>query len=97
MNQGEDRVPSSWWDREYRPLGPVRLRNVSAPVTLLEVVGAHPSDEDVAVDPVCRMRVSLAEAPARLPFDGRTWFFCSFPCARLFAARPEDYAGGTAP
>jgi YHS domain-containing protein len=31
-------------------------------------------------------------APARLPFAGATYHFCSFECARRFAQRPEAYA-----
>jgi class 3 adenylate cyclase len=77
---------------EYRALGPVRLRNVAAPVVLLEVMSAPRADE-VAVDPVCRMRVSTVDPPARLPFGGQPWYFCSFECARRFVERPEDYTG----
>jgi class 3 adenylate cyclase/YHS domain-containing protein len=77
----------------YRELGPVRLRNVPTPVTLFEVVEPARADEGTALDPVCRMRVRIADAPARLPYRGAAWYFCSFACARLFAERPSDYAG----
>ncbi len=78
----------------YRGLGAVRLRNVAAPVTLYEVMAARRFDEHLETDPVCRMRVSVEEAPARLPFAGRAYYFCSFDCARLFAERPGDYLDG---
>jgi adenylate cyclase len=77
---------------EYRPLGPVRLRNVTAPLVLLEVMTASRAEDNVAVDPVCRMRVSPVDRPPRLPYGGRDWYFCSLQCARLFAERPQDYA-----
>jgi class 3 adenylate cyclase len=76
---------------EFQRLGPIRLRNVAAPVTLYEVVSAQQAADEVETDPVCRMRVSVEGAPARLPWGGRTWHFCSFECARLFALRPGDY------
>ncbi len=76
----------------YRGLGAVRLRNVATPVTLFEVVTTRPVDDRVVIDPVCRMRVTVDEAPARLPFAGRAYYFCSLECARLFAERPGDYA-----
>jgi YHS domain-containing protein len=33
-------------------------------------------------------------APARLPFGGQTFYFCSFDCARTFAEYPEHYMAG---
>jgi len=77
---------------ELRPAGSVRFRNVAAPVELFEIVRG---DQHVArhVDPVCRMQVKAETAPARLPWKERTYYFCSFDCARAFAASPETYVG----
>ncbi|MGH7357666.1 MAG: YHS domain-containing protein, partial [Candidatus Rokuibacteriota bacterium] len=44
------------------------------------------------VDPVCQMRVGAKRAPARLPFEGGTYLFCSLACARAFAEHPDRYA-----
>lgn len=77
---------------EYQPLGDVRFKNIVDPVPVFEVVVGRRSGEAVAIDPVCRMQVRMETAPARLPFDGRTYYFCSFDCARAFAERPERYA-----
>jgi YHS domain-containing protein len=37
------------------------------------------------------MQVDAETAPARLPWQGRTWHFCSLDCARRFTERPDDY------
>jgi adenylate cyclase len=70
-------------------LGTVRFKNVSEPVEVFEIV----SEEHMSavVDPVCHMRVEEATAPARLPFNGRTYHFCSFQCAEAFTKDPSAY------
>lgn len=55
---------------EVRDAGLAHLKNVSAPVSVFELVAQHehlPS----AVDPICRMRVDEAEAVARIAHRGR--------------------------
>jgi adenylate cyclase len=79
-------------DLQFRPLGPVRLKNIVAPVPVFQVLPAHRHRAAVLVDPVCRMRVSAKRAPARLPFEGGTYLFCSMACARAFAEHPDRYA-----
>ena len=37
------------------------------------------------------LRIDLQRAPARLPFGGRTYAFCSFACAQAFAHSAETY------
>jgi class 3 adenylate cyclase len=76
---------------EWRPIGTVRFKNVPEPVSLLEVVTASSSAPVVAIDPVCRMQVRPEAAPARLPYGGTTYCFCSFECAKAFADHPENY------
>jgi YHS domain-containing protein len=41
---------------------------------------------------VSRDRVGAKQAPARLPFEGATYLFCSLACARAFAEHPDRYA-----
>jgi YHS domain-containing protein len=38
------------------------------------------------------MFVDADRAPARLPWGGRVWHFCSFQCAATFTAGPGKYA-----
>ena len=79
-------------DVEFRALGPVRLKNIASPVPIFQAMPAHRRRAAVLVDPVCQMRVGAKRAPARLPFGGGTYHFCSLPCARAFAEHPERYA-----
>ena len=73
------------------PVGEGHFKNVAQPVTLFAIEDPrHPSTQS-EIDPVCRMRIDPQRAPARLPFGGRTYVFCSFACAQTFARSPETY------
>lgn len=78
---------------ECRRVGPVRFKNIADPVTVFEIIAGRPDSEASVIDPVCRMQVRPGTAPARLPFGAKTYYFCSFHCAKTFAERPDDYAG----
>lgn len=81
-------------DIEFRAVGPVGFRNIPDPVRIFEVIaGSERGDAPTEVDPVCRMQVRSDTAPARLPFGEKTYWFCSFECAKAFAQRPDSYAG----
>jgi class 3 adenylate cyclase len=75
---------------KYRALGKVFFKNVIDPIALFEIA-ADRHDNETVTDLVCRMRVKPDTAPARIPYDGRTYFFCSFECARAFISRPDQY------
>ena len=79
-----------------RDLGLFRLRNLTEPVPLFEVL-FEPGTTDHALDPVCRMRVERRQAGTTLHFAGTDYWFCSPHCAALFAARPERYARSEKP
>jgi adenylate cyclase len=78
-------------DLELRPIGEVRLKNIVQPVALYELVEIGASSGSSTIDPVCRMKLDPDVAPARLPHDGVTYFFCSLACARAFAEQPGAY------
>jgi high-affinity iron transporter len=51
--------------------------------------------ELVAVDPVCGMRVPLAEAGAFETYEGKTYYFCNMPggrCHGMFKTDPAKFA-----
>ena len=75
----------------YRPLGSVQFKNIVDPVPVFQVITRGDDREPAWVDPVCRMQVRAESAPARLPYAGITYYFCSFECAKTFAERPEGY------
>jgi adenylate cyclase len=74
-----------------RELGPVRFKNLPLPVGVFELAVSHPVDAETKIDPVCRMHVTAATAPARLPYGGAVHLFCSFECARAFSSAPDRF------
>ena len=74
-----------------QPIGLGQFKNVARPVALFKIVDAHRVLTNQAIDPVCRMHLDPDRAPARLPFGGRIYCFCSFACAQIFAQSPETY------
>lgn len=52
------------------------------------------SDESmfpVVVDPVCKMRVSIAYAGGSAEYDGRVYYFCASGCHAKFTDHPKTY------
>ncbi|MFB6345848.1 MAG: YHS domain-containing protein [bacterium] len=41
------------------------------------------------------MQLNPDRAPARLPYGDRTYYFCSFECAQMFAENPDRYTSET--
>jgi adenylate cyclase len=77
-------------------LGPTWLKNVSSPVDVYWIAD-HTSPPTTQVrDPVCQMFIDADRAPAKLPWAGQSWHFCSFDCATSFLASPGRYASGEA-
>jgi len=75
----------------YQPLGKIPFKNIAEPITVFEIDAGHPARKINVTDPVCRMQISPESAAGRLNYEGQSYFFCSFECARAFANRPETY------
>jgi class 3 adenylate cyclase/YHS domain-containing protein len=72
-------------------LGTPDLRNVSEAVAVWEVEVVARS-QDVAVDPVCQMRVATSDPNAiALDWQGRRHHFCALGCVARFATSPTTY------
>jgi adenylate cyclase len=77
---------------QYESRGPTPLRNVSEPVELVAALRPRRrTEERLAIDPVCRIRVDPRHAAGRLVIDDTVYYFCSLACAGTFARRPERY------
>ena len=76
-----------------RALGSRRLRHITEPVELYEVVPC-PGVPDRVVDPVCHMAIDRVTAAGRLNHGGREFWFCSLACVGTFTAYPDRYLGG---
>lgn len=48
-------------------------------------------------DPVCGVQVDTEKAVGQEDYGGRTFFFCSEECHRLFKVSPERYVGRLQP
>jgi adenylate cyclase len=73
-------------------LGPTWLKNVSSPVELYWIADHASPPTTQVLDPVCRMFIDADRAPAKLPWAGHSWHFCSYECASTFMAGPGKYA-----
>ena len=72
-------------------LGPTWLKNVSQPIELYWIADHTSPPTTQVLDPVCRMFVDADRAPAKLPWGGHSWHFCSYECASTFMADPGTY------
>jgi YHS domain-containing protein len=68
------------------------LKNVGEPIEVYSISDHSSAPATQFLDPVCRMYVDADAAPARLPWDERAWYFCSFDCAQAFSADPNRYS-----
>jgi adenylate cyclase len=75
-----------------RSLGELRVKNVRSPLVVFALESEDHSASVQVTDPVCRMLIDADDAPGRLPWGDRIWFFCSWECASAFHASPDDYA-----
>lgn len=53
--------------------------------------GGDDFEDDVVVDPVCRMKISRSSAVALIDYQGRTYYFCASECQRQFVVDPTKY------
>lgn len=49
------------------------------------------ADEQLVIDPVCRMKIKPEDAVATIEHEATTYSFCSQDCADSFREAPEDY------
>jgi class 3 adenylate cyclase len=72
-------------------LGEVDLKHIARPVAIFAVERVGEAPAAGVLDPVCHMLIDGGTAPARLPFGGREYYFCSLRCARVFIEAPDRY------
>jgi class 3 adenylate cyclase/YHS domain-containing protein len=78
-------------ETNFHFLGEKRFKNILKPVAIYEIEPNIDSEENWYTDPVCRMHITENNAPAKLPFHNKTFYFCSFECAKNFISHPELY------
>lgn len=58
---------------------------------LYKTKGSSEMENEFAQDPVCKMQVRIADAPAKTEHDGRMYYFCMPGCKESFLAEPAKY------
>jgi class 3 adenylate cyclase len=84
------RQASAMPDVEFRPLGPLKLRHITQPVQVFEIV-APVLPKRTVIDPVCRMTVTPETAAVSVTLDSVAYHFCSEGCAERFRGDPTSY------
>jgi adenylate cyclase len=75
----------------YESRGRQMLRNVAEPIEIFAALRVGQNEDQLPVDPVCRMIVDPDRAAGRLVYEGSAYFFCSLTCAGEFARRTERF------
>jgi Cu+-exporting ATPase len=60
----------------------------------VEKTGIPPAaylEGDVAIDPICKMKVDIATAELYSDFEGKRYYFCAQYCKDTFDANPHEY------
>lgn len=59
--------------------------------SVVETLQAAYQEGDVAIDPICRMKVDIATADLYSDYKGKRYYFCAQYCKDTFDANPEEY------
>lgn len=81
-------------DVVLRTLGIRTFKNVREPIAIFEAVWQSEASgqEQLPIDPVCRMAVDPRNEVGRLTHAGTEFHFCSLKCAGAFSDDPDRYA-----
>jgi class 3 adenylate cyclase/YHS domain-containing protein len=88
------RHSEGYGDVRVRALGELRVKNVRTPLVVFALEHTSHRASVQVTDPVCRMLIDADDAPGRLPWGDRLWYFCSWDCAATFHGNPDEYATG---
>jgi adenylate cyclase len=64
-------------------LGVVSMKNLREPIEVFLLTTSAAEEQD-AIDPVCRMRVSRSKTAVHLELEGIDYWFCSRTCLEFF-------------
>ncbi|MHA2235371.1 MAG: heavy metal translocating P-type ATPase [Candidatus Thorarchaeota archaeon] len=68
-----------------------RFRPQEVDVGKTEIPPAAYLEGDVAIDPICKMKVDIATAELYSDFEGKRYYFCAQYCKDTFEENPETY------
>ena len=92
-----DAISEPLHDLELTPRGSHRLRNLREPVEIFAAGAPARAETPRVTDPVCRMALDPANAPAQETLGRTTYSFCSAACAETFRRNPRLYVGRHSP
>lgn len=58
---------------------------------LYKTKGSPKMEQEFAQDPVCKMQVRIADAPAKTEYAGKMYYFCMPGCKESFLSEPAKY------
>lgn len=68
-----------------------RFKPERATETVQIVLPAAYQEGEVAIDPICKMKVDIATAELVSEYNGKRYYFCNPNCKRLFEENPVEY------
>jgi Cu+-exporting ATPase len=68
-----------------------RFKPTTAEIIESGVPAAAYDEGDVAIDPICKMKVEIATADLISDYKGKRYYFCNQYCLDTFNADPEQY------
>ncbi len=68
-----------------------RFKPERATETVQIVLPAAYQEGEVAVDPICKMKVDIATTELVSDYNGKRYYFCNPNCKRLFEENPVEY------
>lgn len=77
-------------------LGILKERYARGEIEQEELARTRRVGPEMAIDPVCGMKVNEAHAAGRVSHGGRVYYFCSEHCLRQFQVNPQAYSHGHA-
>jgi YHS domain-containing protein len=68
-----------------------RFKPEKATVSTMSIPPAAYQEGNVAVDPICKMKVEIATADLYTDFEGKRYYFCNQYCKDTFEADSQKY------
>ncbi len=65
--------------------------NLTPVISRIKKQGVQDIHKVMAIDPVCRMTVNVAEEPESFSYKNKNYYFCNQNCRESFIENPEKY------
>ena len=72
-----------------------RFKPEKAAVAKSSIPPAAYQEGELAIDPICKMKVEISTADLFTDYGGKRYYFCAQYCKDTFEANPEEYKEST--